>query len=188
MDKNISYKKFQPQIERVEHSHFFHSHDMKGRALLYSNSVGGHYHACKFRWDLPEVEIEVPQVDGSVRIYKGPPIEVGPAVRTIQKKLKNGGVKTIVERVRYATGDDDEDENGQPVQKFHSDMHTHVASYRGSEEISPDKLNARKQAERAQIAAAIITDRPADPGENGTTVENGAGKTDIGNGVTIDEA
>ncbi len=53
----------QPRWVPMEHCHFFHTRDSRGRKMKYCSSVGGHAH---------EVAVEV--VDGELKAKCGPPI------------------------------------------------------------------------------------------------------------------
>lgn len=44
MKKNTSYNPKFPQLEDVEHTHFFHTVDSNGKALNESATIGGHFH------------------------------------------------------------------------------------------------------------------------------------------------
>lgn len=196
MKKNVSYKKYQPQYEFLPHVHNFHTTDMKGKPNLYSASVGGHYHKVEVLWK-EIVELEIPQAIGSPLLYEGPKVIVGHALRSVQKKLRNGQMKTMIEKVRYATGyEQDIDEDGNPIEggsvEYEYDDHTHIGAYLFSEQISPDKLNAQRESERKKLAA-MVNESVRESGtskssETGEDLEHGAGDTDLGDGVTIKES
>lgn len=49
--RNASYNIDNPIFENVEHAHFFHSIDSRGRKQEFSNKVGGHFHAISINPD-----------------------------------------------------------------------------------------------------------------------------------------
>lgn len=58
--RNASYNEDAPIYENVEHSHFFHSIDSRGKPQTHCNKVGGHFH-----------EISI---DDNGKAHCGPPI------------------------------------------------------------------------------------------------------------------
>lgn len=179
MKKNVSYKKFQPEIQMVEHAHFFHSHDMKGKTMVHSQAVGGHFHEVHIEWER----------DGEDLILKK--AECGPALRQVQKRTRSGKWKTVIEAVRYERGDaavDGSDDDDVEITGFEEDTHTHELLYVGSELISPQKIRTSQEQDRAKLAAMMAADRnvvgaPAPKNEH-------AGKTagDEGLDATVDGA
>lgn len=80
--RNASYNESQPIFENVEHCHYFHSIDSRGRKMETSSKVGGHFH-----------KMEV-QPDGTVIC--------GPAVTEVKVK-KHGRVVTEYRTNRHDT-------------------------------------------------------------------------------------
>lgn len=157
MKKNVSYKKYAPQIEEVEHSHFFHSADMKGKPMTKSSSVGGHYH---------KVEVEIGTDDNGMFIKRA---ICSPPYRMVQKKLKNGTTRTIEEPVFYETEEDPETE--EPGRMY--DKHTHDIDFKGSEMISPE----RRRQQRSQDIAKLQELSKSEPktGKPGVTPDQATG-------------
>lgn len=110
-----AWKKGQPRILDVEHVHFMHTFDSKGKKLKYSEVVGGHYH---------EVTVTMDATGELVA-------HCGPALQTVDKKLKNGKYKKVIVPVSFETLDD-----GPGL----IDNHTHEISYISSELLSPMKI------------------------------------------------
>ncbi len=116
--------------------------------MLYSASVGGHFH---------KVDV-VHDAQGNIVSAS-----CGPALREVQKKLKNGRMKTFIEKVRYASGEamaQDEEEADESPQRisFIYDDHTHAVEYKHSEMLSPEKLRARQEQDRGKLQSMIQAD------------------------------
>lgn len=184
MKKNVSYIKFQPKLEEIPHVHHFHSHDMKGREMIYSSPVGGHFHEVKIDW-------ENGNPDGT------PKISVGPALRSIQKKMRNGKMRTIIEKVRYASGHTDSDdipEEQDPMEIVYLyDDHTHAGEYKRSEMISQAKIKANQDNDRGKLSAMLKSDpnvvgapRSVTKEEKGAGGEDDGADRDVG-GATLKE-
>lgn len=135
MRKNVSYKPFEPQLEEVPHTHFFHSVDMKGRKQKYTNSVGGHFHEITVDWTKTGP-------DG------GPLVKCGPALREVQTKLRNGAMKTEIAKIRFATLEEG---------VFEHDEHTHQVSYLNSEIISPAKIRAQQEEDKSKVQSMVAS-------------------------------
>jgi hypothetical protein len=135
--RNASYNDNAPILENVEHSHFFHSIDSRGRPQIHCNKVGGHFH---------EVAINA---DGTALC--------GPPVREV--KVKRGG-RTITKLERVPAIGYMADGITPAI-----DNHTHKVTYRGSEKITPPtanmefaKVQSKFMAEQAKIDAIKIPD------------------------------
>lgn len=179
MKKNVSYKKYQPDLVPVEHAHFFHSVDMKGKPVEYSQPIGGHFH-----------KIDVVK-DAQGNIVS---VACGPALRSVQKKLKSGRVKTIIERVRFANaeyGEDDEEEGPDRVSYVY-DEHVHEVAYVHSEMISPERTRLKQEADAGKLKSMMTADpsvvQGSQPktGEGESASEDGTGVGDTG--ATISES
>jgi hypothetical protein len=129
--KNVGIKKYQPELVKVEHVHFFHSHDAKGQGSKHTTAAVGHFH---------EVEQYIDPATGY------PAVKCGPALRKVQKRMKNGFMKSFIEPVTFEDGN-----TGQTV----TDSHTHEFEYLGSEELSPDK-NKQRQKQDAEALRAMM--------------------------------
>jgi hypothetical protein len=125
MKRNVSYKEAEPSIQEIEHVHFFHSHDKKGKVNETCQPVGGHFHKI------------LTSVDAKGNLVA----ECGPPLRMVSKKMRNGKQKKIVESVYYITEDP-----GTNI----TDTHKHKMEYLRSELISPNRVLAgqRRDAER----------------------------------------
>jgi hypothetical protein len=82
MVKDVGFNPEKPVRQEIEHVHFFHTIDSNGRKQLYSNAVGGHFHACT-----------VVETDGV------PEIKIGPPLKAVRKKVRGGWV-TAHEAIR----------------------------------------------------------------------------------------
>lgn len=110
MKKNVSFKKFQPQIEEFEHCHIFHTVDSRGKAQLSSSAVGGHFH---------DVEWSVSST-GEFQIKCSEPFQIVTVV------TKAGMTKKEKRPVAFEDGIND---------KTIKDTHTHEFQYLGSETL-----------------------------------------------------
>ena len=125
--KNMSYRKYEPNLQDVEHVHFFHTTDRQGKPLRTCAPIGGHYH-----------EMEVYEENGELKAKCGPP------KRIVEKKLRNGRTEKKVEPVYFFDGDDD--------RKVY-DTHSHEVEYLGSEMISEDKIKQTEFKDKAKLEA-----------------------------------
>ncbi len=80
LKRNASYNDAQPIWESVEHVHFFHSIDSRGRAQNLTNKVGNHMH--------------------QITIDENGKAKCGPAIREIKVKQRGGRVITKYEAIR----------------------------------------------------------------------------------------
>ena len=124
---NISYRKYEPILEDVDHTHFFHSHDRAGNPQKYCTIGAGHFH---------EVVVSVDK-DGDLIAKCGPPL------RWDDERLKSG--KT---RKKLATIEWHHEAQGKDI----IDNHTHESLYMHSEEISENKAlqQARVDADKLE--------------------------------------
>lgn len=120
MKKNVSFSAGSPQIEEVEHVHFYHSHDSSGTPQKYTSAIGGHFH-----------EIIHTVIDKKTGETKA---SCGPALRHTYKKFKNGKGKKVVDSIQYHNEEND---------TYIKDNHTHELTYMRSEEISSATKKAR---------------------------------------------
>lgn len=156
MKKNSSYIPYQPSLHEVEHSHFFHSHDMKGRNQKYCSAVGGHFHEVSINWMSCDDE-------------GNPEVVIGPAQCFRQRRLRSGKMQQIVSKVSFLTSPDKDDDPDARVTEI-LDNHTHTSTYVRSEMISPRKVKERQQADKQNlqgmigdsIQAALTRNRPSE--------------------------
>jgi len=127
MKRNVSYKKFQPQIEEVEHAHFFHSHDTGGNRNEYCVPVGGHFHKMQITTDK----------EGQVHAV------CGPALKEITTTTRAGTPRNSIVPVSWVD---------EALDKEIVDTHTHDVAYKGSEEIWPDKVKRDQAMDAAKLS------------------------------------
>lgn len=143
MKKNTSYKKYEPQIQEVEHSHFFHSHDKKGTKMEFCQPVGNHFHRV------------IVAVDGDGNITA----KCGPALQKVLIKTKSGKSKSQILPVSYHDGNKEEDI---------VDDHTHEIDYKHSEMISPNAQARQQAVDRRNFQKMSSTDsQTEDKGQGG---------------------
>lgn len=117
MKKNVSFKKGQPQIENLEHSHFFHSVNSDLIPQQFTSTIGGHFH--EVTWALNA------QGEPYVKSCSGP--------MTHKYVKKPGGQKRILTKVAWHDGNNDRDI---------VDDHTHEFTYLHSEKLSEEKIRS----------------------------------------------
>jgi hypothetical protein len=131
--KNVSYIKYEPKLEDIEHKHFFHTKDQRGRDMAKCSELAGHWH--NMTWELKEGQLVA---------------KCGPPMRMVTTRLKSGKKSTQPQQVRF------ELEDGQ----FVNDDHIHNWEYMGYDEIdlsiAPQVREAR-QAEMLNQGANVDT-------------------------------
>jgi hypothetical protein len=148
----VSWKYLEPNIQTIEHIHFFHSVDRSGRAMKYCAPVGGHFHEIKVHWDKPQIRKELVNPDGTKRIYEGPQFECGPPL-TMQS-VRLGRSKRMIKkpvRTKWAMINNDGDE------AFIEDNHTHFVEYIGTDIISEASQREAQASDRAKIQPMITS-------------------------------
>jgi len=132
--KNISWRKYRPQLIDVEHTHFFHTHDRRGKENQYTTPTAGHFH-----------KVTIKDNDGSYLMDSNeyPTIKIGPPLMDHYKKLKSGTHKKIIIPVAYYNEDKNEDIE---------DEHTHACEYLGSEILSEVKIKQTQQENQQAIS------------------------------------
>lgn len=125
---NMSFTKFEPNIVEKDHKHWFHSHNQKGKEMIYCTPMSGHFH---------EVTTSVDSEGNLVATC-------GPALKKYKKKMRNGIVKEQIGPVQFKTQDPD-----HPI----VDAHTHDIVYDESEMLSEKYKQARISADSAKLAA-----------------------------------
>lgn len=134
--KNVSYKKYVPELQQVPHTHFFHSHDMRGRPNAYCQPVAGHFHAV------------TPRVGPNGEMLA----DCGPPLRKVERTVQGGFARTVIEPVAYIDG---------PNQKTIVDDHRHQVDYVHSEEISPGRIQAQQRQDAAKLKELSASDNEA---------------------------
>lgn len=124
---NVSYRKFEPILEDVEHTHFFHSHDRAGNPQKYCTIGAGHFH---------EVVVTTDARGDLVA-------KCGPAVRWDDVKSMSGKVKKQINTISWI-----HEAKDMKIE----DNHTHETFYMHSEEVSENKViqQARQDAEKLE--------------------------------------
>ncbi len=131
--KNTSYKEAQPMLINVEHCHFYHSHNSRGKPQTHASLQNGHTHL---------ITVKVDQEGNLVA-------ECGPPIWPVKRQLKSGRIIKLWKAVEYK----DEsmyDETGDL--KVHTDDHRHNIAYQHSEELSDKKLKAIHAADKVRFA------------------------------------
>jgi len=109
--KNTSFKAGQISIEKVQHSHIFHTIDSRGKELQLTDTVGGHFH---------EVKVEVDE-NGYLKAV------CGPAMVRENIKTRSGLAKIKISPLRFHDEYNDKDI---------VDDHSHEFTYLRSEMIN----------------------------------------------------
>lgn len=147
MKKNLSWTKGAPNLQDVEHVHFFHSVDSSGFPQEYTNEVGGHFH---------RVSIEMGK-NGAPIATCGQPLR-----RVTNKKTKKSYIVPVefedeVTDAAMAAG-------GKIMQQ---DRHVHAMEYKGYDELNADTVrdiqrdNARVAQQSVPRVQAPIVDPSA---------------------------
>lgn len=116
MKKNVSFKKGQPRIEHLDHTHVFHTINSQMKPQEYSSTVGGHFH--KISWRMTANGPEVYEI--------GPPLY-------FKYVRKGANQRRVMSPVEWQ--DDNQD-------KVIVDSHTHKFHYVHSEEIAEKNVRA----------------------------------------------
>lgn len=123
-----------PIFHNIEHCHFFHSHNSKGKPNEHCVAAAGHVH---------EIKVEVDK-DGNLKAVCGPP------VRKVTKKLRRGGSKKVLEPVRFF----DPDNVHKRGSEWIVDDHRHEVEYLRSEQLLK---NAKKtNADAVRVASMMM--------------------------------
>lgn len=125
--KNVSYKKFHPDLRDIPHKHFFHSKDQRGKSLIRCTSASGHYHECTMSMDK----------EGNLIVKSGP------AMMDVTKKMRDGTNKTVQQQSRWETSSEQE--------PHLVDAHEHTWVYSGSDILSPNILERTRSRNRQEM-------------------------------------
>lgn len=125
--KNTSYKRWQPDLHKVPHKHFFHTRDMRGKALNKSSHACGHYHIMQWRMD---------PATGNLLAASGP------ALRDASVKLEDGSRETRPEECTWM----------DKKKKIFRDDHQHEWEYLGTDILSPGILKHNREANQEEAA------------------------------------
>lgn len=157
--KNLSYKEYTPELIGVEHCHFYHSHDNRGRKNQYTTAQGGHFH---------EITTEVTKSGEIVA-------KCGPALREIVIKNRSGKVKRVIEPVQYKDGDD---------RTLITDDHTHAMEYLHSEFLSEQKIQQIREGTQQALARLMAKNGQRMPTQQELS---GGNQQQANDGVTLSE-
>ena len=153
--RNDGISKDAPVWVKIEHCHFFHSHnDRTGMANPRCTAQSSHFHEVKLFWDKDQVKetlIDVHREQGrettSEREYTGPQFECGPPLKYKDVKVGNKMVRRITP-VQWTIEDIDGTKNV-------IDDHTHFVEYLYREDITPFKTQARQDQDKAKIGPHV---------------------------------
>jgi hypothetical protein len=123
--KNVSYKKFEPDLRKIPHKHFYHSVNPQGKALDRCSNACGHWHRVTWQMD---------KATGNLIAISGP------AMRDATRQLKNGLKKSAPEECTWS------DVEG----RITKDDHTHEWTYEGTDVLSPSILERGRALTREQ--------------------------------------
>ena len=144
------------KVKRVEHVHFFHSHNSQGKEMTQTAAVGGHIHEVSYGVDS----------DGNWVAKCGPPL------RKVTR-LVAGVPRVKYEKITYKnpdyTGDNDE---------ILVDDHTHEMTYRGSEKLSTARVQEIQRENYAAVGRPNVEAHTAPKVPEGFDVRD----TDAGRG------
>lgn len=59
-----------PNLEEVEHVHFFHTYDSSGRQMARTNSVAGHFHVVDWKAQGDDMPVKINSVSGPMKEVK----------------------------------------------------------------------------------------------------------------------
>ncbi len=144
MLKNVSFKKNQPQVVELEHSHIFHTINSQMKLQKHTSTVGGHFH--EIEWGVG--------ADGKPFVKKvGPPITYRYVSRSGQQKKRSGAV-------RWRDGERDEETDDGVAAGYVVDKHTHKFHYIHSEELQEKAGRSTSNLSlEQQMAAAGLQER-----------------------------
>lgn len=134
MKKNISWTKGSPDLQDVEHVHFFHSVDSSGFPQEYTNQVGGHFH-----------KVTMSIEDGVPTAKCGPPIH-----KVTNKKSK----RSYIVPVQF---EDDVSDAAMTAggRVMREDRHEHKMVYKGYDEVSAESVRDIQRANAQEVIKSI---------------------------------
>lgn len=137
--KNISWKKGSPNLQNIEHVHYFHSVNSLGMKQQFTTTVGGHFH--KVDWKIDE--------------KTGEPVAVcGPAMKKIVKAQEDGSQKTSIVPCRFFAGKQINEDTGEERERWITDDHKHDMVYQGTDELTADMVRGNQEG-TAKVTIAI---------------------------------
>lgn len=132
--RNQSYKMGDPIIEKIEHKHFFHSVDRKGKKLTRSTITADHFH---------DIEVELNKA-GEITAIK-----CGPAKRVTEKLVGPENFRKRVKSVESPSWIKHANEGIETI----TDEHTHEITYVTSEELSPGRIASSQNQDKVRFQA-----------------------------------
>ncbi len=150
MMKNISWVKNAPNIDKIEHAHYFHTCNSMGMPQEFTTPTGGHFHAVK--WSLDENGI--------------PTAKCGPPMKKETRNTSRGS-RTFDVPVKFFSDADQEDANGNTIMARGEtfDTHTHELFYMGTDELSPESIRTIQQSNAAFVSKTMPKPVPNDEAE-----------------------
>lgn len=143
MLKNVGIDDQAPDVEKVDHTHFYRTVDSNGKSLAASAPVGGHHHNVKVSYD-DKGNIQM-AVDASGKIKRdaeGKPYilaEISGPMRWVKKKVK-GKWRRFEEPMKLGKGED-----------AIPDEHEHGMVYLRSQLINVRNIDPKAAAEAAKV-------------------------------------
>lgn len=131
MKKNVSFKKGQPKIEELDHTHVFHNINSQFKPQTITQISCGHFHEVKW-----EMKNGVPVIT-----HVGPPMRYGYVQRP-------AGQKRVAQKVAWFDGNEE---------KEIVDNHRHTFAYIHSEELSEETLRNVQHDTAQAIASQMKT-------------------------------
>lgn len=128
--KNKSWQKNNPDLHDIEHCHFYHSKDSKGRSQVNSVPIADHFHKIELKWD----------GDKLLSATCSPPL-------TLDKTRRGSRVVRTEKQVRFPQSDDPRDDI--------IDEHVHEITYLGYDELSSRRVHENVAKSQAQISSMM---------------------------------
>ncbi len=132
--RNISFVYLKPEIVMVPHKHVYHSHNNQGKKLARTGSAAGHWHYIE----------HFVNAAGEIKA------KCGPAMHEVTIISPSGRSYNKIEEVAFER----EVTNGPNAGSTERvvDDHTHEMAYLGSEELSPQGIQAALEKDRKEAA------------------------------------
>lgn len=135
MMKNVSYVHLEPDLQSLDHSHIFHSHNDRGQRKTKCESMGGHWH---------EIETYVDK-QGNLKAKCGPALEEKVTMGNTGKTYTTIVPRSFEKEIKAG-------EHAGQVMKIVDD-HVHEVTYLGSEQLSGKIIREQLKEDKAVAAA-----------------------------------
>lgn len=132
--KNLAWQQNTYDIDYIDHQHYFHTFDRRGRESEYSTPTAGHFH---------KVEIKRNEAGDIVDVVCGPPVAKRPV------KRGHRYVQKVVSYLKWW-----QEDNSVDGGFWKHDEHTHDMQYLKSSKIKQSEVNAE---------AAKVISRASEP-------------------------